>query len=36
MQKIHHSYEVGEIAKLFGIHKNTVRAWIHKDGFAHR
>jgi excisionase family DNA binding protein len=32
LAKIHHSYEVSEIAKLFGIHKNTVRTWIHKDG----
>ena len=29
--KIHRSYTVGEIAKLFGIHKNTVRHWV-KDG----
>lgn len=26
--KIHRSYTVEEIAKLFDIHKNTVRAWI--------
>lgn len=26
--KIHRSYEVTEIAKLFDIHKNTVRTWI--------
>jgi hypothetical protein len=29
--KIHRSYTVQEIAKLFGIHKNTVRRWV-KDG----
>ena len=31
--KIHRSYTVEEIAKLFGIHKNTVRRWV-KDGLA--
>src|SRR5579862_8753483 len=25
--KIHRSYTIGEIAELFGVHKNTVRAW---------
>jgi hypothetical protein len=29
--KIHRSYTVEEIAKLFGIHKNTVRHWV-KEG----
>jgi len=29
--KIHRNYTVEEIAKLFGIHKNTVRIWV-KDG----
>jgi hypothetical protein len=31
--KIHRSYTVEEIAKLFGMHKNTVRRWV-KDGLA--
>jgi hypothetical protein len=31
--KIHRNYTVEEIAKLFGIHKNTVRHWI-KEGLA--
>jgi hypothetical protein len=31
--KIHRSYAVEEIAKLFGIHKNTVRRWV-KEGLA--
>lgn len=26
--KIHHSYTIQEIAKLFGTHENTVRRWI--------
>jgi hypothetical protein len=26
--KIHRSYTVEDIARLFGIHKNTVRAWV--------
>jgi hypothetical protein len=26
--KIHRNYTAGEIASLFGIHKNTVRAWV--------
>lgn len=28
--KLHRNYEVGEIASLFSIHKNTVREWIKK------
>jgi hypothetical protein len=31
--KIHRSYTVEEIGKLFGIHKNTVRHWV-KEGLA--
>ncbi len=31
--KIHRSYTVEEITKLFGVHKNTVRSWL-KDGLA--
>jgi excisionase family DNA binding protein len=31
--KIHRNYTVEEIAKLFGIHKNTVRRWV-KEGLA--
>jgi hypothetical protein len=31
--KIHRSYTVEEIAKLFDIHKNTVRRWV-KEGLA--
>ncbi len=26
--KLHRSYEVGELAELTGVHKNTVRGWI--------
>lgn len=28
LAKIHRNYTVEEIAKLFGVHRNTVRAWI--------
>lgn len=30
--KIHRSYTVEEVAALYDIHKNTVRAWINKHG----
>ncbi len=33
LAKIHRSYTVEEVADLFSVHKNTVRAWI-KDGLA--
>lgn len=31
--KIHRTYAVEEVARLFGIHKNTVRRWV-KEGLA--
>lgn len=31
--KIHRNYDVGEVASLFQVHKNTVREWI-KNGLA--
>ena len=30
--KIHRSYTVEEVADLYEVHKNTVRAWINKHG----
>lgn len=30
--KIHYSYKVEEAADLLGVHKNTVRQWINKEG----
>ena len=30
LAKIHRSYTVDEIAKLYGVHRNTVRAWINR------
>lgn len=32
LAKIHRSYEIGEIAQLYGLHPNTVRGWIKRDG----
>lgn len=32
--KIHRNYTVEKIAKLFGIHKNTVRHWVKEEGLA--
>ena len=31
--KLHRNYTVEEIARLFGLHKNTVRNWL-KEGLA--
>ena len=28
LAKIHRNYTVGEVADLFGVHKNTVRGWV--------
>ena len=33
LAKIHRNYSVDEIATLFGVHRNTVRAWV-KRGLA--
>lgn len=30
LAKIHRNYTVDEIAKLYGVHRNTVRAWIRR------
>lgn len=30
--KIHRSYTVEEVTKLFGIHRNTVREWVNRRG----
>lgn len=32
LAKIHRNYTVEEVADLFGVHKNTVRNWIKKEG----
>lgn len=31
LAKIHRSYSVEEVSRLFGIHKNTVRNWLRQD-----
>jgi hypothetical protein len=31
LSKIHYSYTMGEASDLFGVHKNTIRAWM-RDG----
>ena len=29
------SYSIGAIADFYGFHRNTVRAWVHRDGLRH-